>query len=156
MVISRRAIGLGLVTLTMMGRRASAQPLRIEVWRDPNCGCCSGWVEHLRAEGFAVTDRVVPSVAPFRRELGTPSDLLSCHAARVAALGLEGHVPAYAIRRLLAERPANVAGLAVPAMPVGTPGMEVPGREPETYDVIAWSADGTYVPWLRMRGALPV
>lgn len=155
MITPRRAIGLGLVTLAMTGRRASAQPLRIEVWRDPNCGCCGGWVDHLRTEGFAVADRVVPSVAPFRRMLGTPSDLLSCHAARVAGFGLEGHVPAYAIRRLVAERPAGLAGLAVPAMPVGTPGMEVLGREPENYEVIAWSADGSHAPWLRMRGAMP-
>lgn len=134
---------------------ASAAPPRVEVWRDPHCGCCGGWVEHLRAEGFEVTDRVVPSVAPFRRMLGTPSDLLSCHAGRVAGFGLEGHVPAYAIRRLLAERPAGVVGLSVPAMPVGTPGMEVPGREPETYDVVTWRADGTHAPWLRLRGAGP-
>lgn len=155
MTISRRAIGLSLVALATAGRRVAAQPLLVEVWRDPNCSCCEGWVEHLRMEGFTVADRIVPSVAPFRRVIGTPSDLLSCHAARVSNFGLEGHVPAYAIRRLLAERPVNVAGFAVPAMPVGTPGMEVPGREPETYDVIAWSTDGSHAPWLRMRGAVP-
>lgn len=125
-----------------------------EVWRDPHCGCCAGWVAHLRGEGFAVTDRVVASVAPFRRMLGTPSDLLSCHAARIAGwLAIEGHVPALAIRRALAERPHGVVGLAVPAMPIGTPGMEVPGQEPEIYDVIAWRADGSHFAWLRMRGA---
>ena len=140
---------------------AAAQPvLRAEVWRDPNCGCCGGWVEHLRAEGFAVTDRVVPSVAPYRRMLGTPGDLLSCHAARVLlgnlALAVEGHVPASAIRRALSDRQAGIVGVAVAAMPVGTPGMEVPGREPEVYEVIAWRADGTHMPWLRMRSAAPV
>lgn len=128
----------------------------IEVWRDPNCGCCSGWVAHLRAEGFAVTDRVVRNVGAYRQMLGTPADLLSCHAARIAGFGIEGHVPAHAIRRLLTERPAGVAGLAVPAMPIGTPGMEVPGQPPETYDVIAWRRDGSHVPWIRMRGAEPV
>lgn len=128
-----------------------------EVWRDPYCGCCGGWVDHLRAEGFAVTDHVVPSVAPFRRMLGTPADLLSCHAARAAGwLAIEGHVPGMAIRRALAERPAGIVGLAVPEMPIGTPGMEVPGRAPDTYDVIAWRADGSRAPWLRMRGAMPV
>lgn len=127
----------------------------IEVWRDPYCGCCSGWVAHLRAEGFAVTDRVVRNVGPYRQVLGTPPDLLSCHAARIAGFGIEGHVPAHAIRRLLADRPAGIAGLAVPAMPVGTPGMEVPGQPAETYDVIAWRRDGTHAPWLRMRGAAP-
>ena len=125
-----------------------------EVWRDPNCGCCAGWVAHLRDEGFAVTDRIVPSVAPVRRMLGTPPDLLSCHAARIAGwLAIEGHVPALAIRRALAERRSGIVGLAVPAMPIGTPGMEVPGQEPEVYDVMAWRADGSHFAWLRMRGA---
>jgi hypothetical protein len=119
-----------------------------EVWRDPNCGCCAGWVAHLREEGFAVTDRIVPSVTPFRRMLGTPSDLLSCHAARIAGwLKIEGHVPA------LAATLPGVVGLAVPAMPIGTPGMEVPGHELEVYDVVAWRADGSHFAWLRMRGA---
>jgi hypothetical protein len=136
-------------------RTAAAQPLRVEVWRDPTCGCCSGWVDHLRAADFAVEDRIVPSVAPARRMLGTPSNLLSCHAARVAGFALEGHVPAPAIRRLLAERPAGIVGLAVPAMPIGTPGMEVPGHAPDTYDVIAWRADGSHRPFMRFTGAHP-
>ncbi len=130
---------------------------RAEVWRDAHCDCCAGWVEHLRAEGFAVTDRIVASVGAFRRVLGTPSDLLSCHAARVQGwLAIEGHVPAPAIRRALAERPPGVVGLAVPAMPIGTPGMEVPGRAPETYDVIAWRADRSHAPFMRFTGAEPV
>lgn len=125
-----------------------------EVWRDPNCGCCAGWVAHLRDEGFAVTDRIVASVAPVRRMLGTPADLLSCHAARIAGwLAIEGHVPALAIHRALVERMPGVVGLAVPAMPTGTPGMEVPGQEPEVYDVVAWRNDGSHFAWLRMRGA---
>jgi hypothetical protein len=151
----RRAFLLGGAALAATPRAGSAQPVRIEVWRDPECGCCAGWVAHLRAEGFAVEDRMVRSVAPVRRMLGTPSDLLSCHAARVAGFALEGHVPALAIRRLLAERPPGVAGLAVPAMPVGTPGMEVPGQAPDTYDVIAWQADGAHRPFMRFRGAEP-
>jgi hypothetical protein len=112
-------------------------------------------VAHLRAEGFGVTDRIVRDIGPYRQVLGTPAELLSCHAARVAGLGLEGHVPAYAIRRLLADRPEGIAGLSVPGMPIGSPGMEVPGRDPEGYDVIAWRRDGSHAPWLRMRGALP-
>lgn len=157
--IGRRPLflaGLSLPAVVAPAVSADAQALRVEVWRDPNCGCCSGWVAHLRDEGFAVTDRVVPSVAPFRRALGTPADLLSCHAARVAGVALEGHVPAHAIRRFLAERPAGFVGLSVPAMPIGTPGMEIPGQENEIYDVVAWRQDGTHAPWLRMRGALPV
>ncbi|GEM_PF-656223 len=142
---SRRAVLIVAAALPVppaLGQRRT----RAEAWRDPHCGCCLAWVEHLRAEGFAVEDRVVPSVAPFRRMLGTPADLLSCHAGRVEGMGLEGHVPALAIRRLLAARPAGVVGLAVPAMPIGSPGMEVPGQPPDTYDVIAWRADGSHQP----------
>lgn len=126
----------------------------VSVWRDPNCGCCTGWVDHLRAEGFAVQDQVVPSVALVRRRLGTPADLLSCHAGQVEGFVLEGHVPAAAIRRLLAEQPAGIRGLAVPAMPVGSPGMEVPGQAPDTYDVIAFG-DGPHRPFMRFVGSHP-
>lgn len=124
-----------------------------EVWRDPNCGCCAGWLAHLAQEGFRVTDHIVPSVTPIRRMLGTPSDLLSCHAARIAGwLKIEGHVPVLAIRRALAETLPGVVGLAVPAMPIGTPGMELPGHAPEIYEVMAWRADGSHFAWLRMQG----
>jgi hypothetical protein len=152
-MVSRRI--LMITSLSMIVGPARTQSREsAEVWRDPNCGCCAGWVAHLREEGFAVTDRIVPSVTPFRRMLGTPSDLLSCHAARIAGwLKIEGHVPALAIRRALAENLPSVVGLAVPAMPIGTPGMEAPGHEPEFYDVIAWRADGSHFAWLRMRGA---
>lgn len=127
---------------------------RITVWRDPNCGCCTGWVAHLRAEGFAVDDHVVRSVAPVRRRLGTPADLLSCHAGEVESFALEGHVPAAAIRRLLAERPEGVRGLAVPEMPVGSPGMRVPGVPVDSYDVIAFGS-GPHRPFMRFNGAHP-
>lgn len=153
-MVSRRVLGLALGA-SALGFGASAQPLVVEVWRDPTCGCCGGWVAHLRASDFTVNDRVVPSVAPFRRMLGTPADLLSCHAGRVAGLALEGHVPAHAIRLALRERPPGVVGLSVPGMPIGTPGMEMPGREPDIYEVIAWFDDGTHRPWKRMRGGEP-
>ncbi|MCW8088273.1 DUF411 domain-containing protein [Sabulicella glaciei] len=152
---SRRSFILGTAAWGATGFAASAQAPQIEVWRDPHCGCCSAWVDYLRTEGFTVEDRVVASVSPVRRMLGTPSDLLSCHAARVAGFVLEGHVPAPAIRRLLSERPAGIVGLAVPAMPVGSPGMEVPGQAPETYDVIAWRADGSHRPFMRFTGTQP-
>lgn len=154
-MLTRRMFVAGLAALAGPAWPVVAQRLRVEVWRDPNCGCCAAWVEHLRREGFAVEDRVVPTVAPIRRMLGTPADLLSCHAARVAGFALEGHVPAVAIRRLLVERPGGVVGLAVPAMPSGSPGMEMPGHAPETYDVIAWSADGTHRPFMRFIGVHP-
>ena len=153
LAIGRRSLA-GAFGLLLAGG-ATAQSLRVEVWRDPHCGCCGAWVKHLRDEGFAVDDRIVPSVAPIRRMLGSPGDLLSCHAARIAGFALEGHVPALAVRRLLATRPEGIVGLAVPAMPIGSPGMEVPGQPPETYDVIGWRADGSHAPFMRFTGARP-
>lgn len=147
------ATGLALAPLSPAG--AQAVPL-VEVWRDPNCGCCGGWVEHLRNAGFRVQDRVVPSVAPYRQMLGTPPDLLSCHAGRILGYALEGHVPIAAIQRLVSERPTDLKGLAVPGMPIGTPGMEVPGQPADVYDVVAFSPDGSSRPWMRFRGYDPV
>ncbi len=148
---SRRSL-LATATLVALPMPVLAQrATQIGVWRDPNCGCCSGWIAHLRAEGFTVADQVVQSVAPVRRRLGTPADLLSCHAGEVEGFALEGHVPAAAIRRLLAERPAGVRGLAVPEMPVGSPGMEVPGAPADSYDVLAFGT-GPHRPFMRFNG----
>jgi len=132
---------------------ASAAAQRLRVWRDPGCGCCGGWVEHMRAAGFQVEDNRVPSAPPARRMLGTPADLLSCHAAAVGGYALEGHVPAAAVLRLLAERPAGIRGLAVPGMPLGSPGMEVPGRPEDAYDVIAFADGAPHRVFMRFRGA---
>ena len=151
---SRRSL-LAAAWLSALPIPTFAQPAtRISVWRDPNCSCCTGWVAHLRSEGFAVEDQVVRSVAPVRRRLGTPADLLSCHAGEVDGFAIEGHVPAAAIRRLLAERPQGVRGLAVPEMPVGAPGMEVPGAPVDSYDVIAFGS-GPHRPFMRFNGPDP-
>ena len=144
----------GLALCSGPALRASPLP-RVTVWRDPSCGCCAGWVAHLRAEGFTLDDKVVRSLDAVRKTLGTPDDLLSCHAGAVEGLALEGHVPAEAIRRLLAERPNGVRGLAVPDMPTGSPGMEVPGQQPDTYDVIAFGRLPHYR-FMRFIGNRPV
>ncbi|MEO3472537.1 DUF411 domain-containing protein [Roseomonas sp. CAU 1739] len=152
---SRRTIllsGLGAALVSMAARAGQAR--RLEVWRDAACGCCGGWVDHMRREGFAVQDNVAGSVAPARRMLGTPPDLLSCHAARVDGYVLEGHVPELALRRLLATRPPGILGIAVPAMPAGTPGMEIPGQPPDTYDVIAFGGR-PHRTFMRFRGSEP-
>lgn len=96
---------------------------------------------------------MVASPAPFRRMLGIPSGLLSCHAAAVDGYALEGHVPAEAVLRLLAERPAAVRGLAVPATPVGSPGMEMPGEPGDVYHVVAFGGSGERVNFMRFGGA---
>jgi hypothetical protein len=129
---------------------ADARP-RLQVWRDPTCGCCEGWVAHMREAGFLVEDTIVRSVGAVRQRLGTPPDLLSCHAALVDGFVLEGHVPALAVRRLLAMRPAGIRGLSVPGMPTGSPGMEVPGEAPDTYEVVAFGS-GPHRVFMRFRG----
>nr|WP_314070796.1 DUF411 domain-containing protein [uncultured Roseococcus sp.] len=106
----------------------------------------------MRGPGFQVEDDVVASVAPARRMLRIPSDLISCHARAVDGHALEGHVPAEAVLRLLSERLARVRGIAVPAMPIGSPGMEVPGQPDDTYDVIAFGDGSERSVFMRFRG----
>ncbi len=151
LIATRRTFTNGLLSLALLPTACGGPP-QVEAWRDRTCGCCGGWVEHLRAEGFEVDDKVVDGVGPYRQALGTPPDLMSCHAGKIGRYALEGHVPAAAIRQLLKQGPENITGLSVPAMPVGVPGMEVPGVEPSTYDVVAFNRDGARRPWMRFRG----
>ncbi len=115
------------------------QAREVTVYKSPNCGCCSLWADHLAEAGFQVRveDRV--EMVPVKQEHGVPLDLSSCHTAVVDGYVVEGHVPAADLARLLRERP-DVVGLAVPGMPMGSPGMEGP-RE-DAYEVIAFDGDG--------------
>lgn len=117
-------------------------PTRITVYKDPSCGCCTKWVEHLRGAGLTpdVHDRT--DMDALKNSLGVPGGLRSCHTAVAGRYVIEGHVPATDVKRLLAAAPKGVIGIAVPDMPAGSPGMEVPGRA-DRYDVIAFAADGT-------------
>ena len=132
---------------------AETLPL-VTVSKDPSCGCCSGWVDHLRAAGFPVKVIETQTIEATKRRLGVPDDLASCHTAEVAGYVVEGHVPAAAIMRLLSEKPQG-KGLAVPGMPAGSPGMEMAGVEPETYDVILFGAGSPSV-FARFKGGAPV
>ena len=116
---------------------------QIEVWKDPDCGCCKDWVIHLEANGFAVRVNDSGNTAA-RARLGIPAKLGSCHTGLVDGYAIEGHVPAREILRLLREKPA-VLGLAVPGMPVGSPGMDgaVYGDRRDPYDVLLISRDGS-------------
>lgn len=118
----------------------------IQVYKAPTCGCCGDWIEHLRDHGFTVEVIDQPNMMAVKNELGLPGELASCHTARIAGYLVEGHVPAADIRRLLEERP-QVAGLAVPGMPIGSPGMEVEGRPADAYDVVAFEASGQTSVW---------
>ena len=100
----------------------------ITVHKDPNCGCCTGWVQHLQKAGFTVKTIETADLDAVKARLGVPTDLAACHTAQVDGYLIEGHVPAVALKRFLNEKP-NATGLAVPGMPVGSPGME--GAKPE-------------------------
>lgn len=124
-----------MLPLTLLGAwRASAQG-PMTVYKDPTCGCCANWVEHMRREGFAATVTDVRDMAAIKDKYGVPAQARSCHTAVVGNYVIEGHVPAVDVKRLLKERPTAV-GLAVPGMPIGSPGMEVAGTAPQAYNVI--------------------
>lgn len=146
--ITRRrmlAIGVGALTWPMAGH---AQQAPLVVYRDPDCGCCLGWVRHLRAAGFVADVQETKDLDAVKQRLSVPNDLAACHTAELAGYVIEGHVPALALIRLLAERP-KALGLAVPGMPAGSPGME--GANPEAYDVVLFGK-GTRQRYMRFIG----
>ncbi len=123
--------------------RINALPV-VKVWKSPSCGCCTKWVEHMRAAGFRVEAENVNNIDMIKRLAGIPLRLESCHTAIVAGYRIEGHVPAADVKRLLKERPA-VAGLAVPGMVTGSPGMESPTGEKEPFDVVTFGKNGVRI-----------
>ena len=131
------AVGFGLTP----GRAVAAVPAK--VWKSPTCGCCNDWIEHLEANGFSVTS-YNDGNSNARKRLGMPVRYGSCHTAEIGGYAIEGHVPAREIHRLLDEKPQAV-GLAVPAMPRGSPGMDGPayGNVVDPYDVLLIEPDGT-------------
>jgi hypothetical protein len=136
--------------LALAGTAVAETLPKMIVTRDPNCGCCGNWVEHIKAAGFSVDVVKVDDVMPLKTRLGVPEALMSCHTAEIGGYVIEGHVPAEAVNRLLIERPKAI-GLAVPGMPVGSPGMEVPGQAPQSYDIAIFSAGKRHV-FARYRG----
>ncbi|WP_415033162.1 DUF411 domain-containing protein [Azonexus sp.] len=135
---TRRSFLLAALALPCSGLVLAARAqIAVEVWKSPHCGCCGDWVAHLEANGFKVTVHAVDDLDAQRRRLGMPQRYASCHTAKVGAYLLEGHVPAADIQRLLREQPRAV-GLAVPGMPVGSPGMDGPayGGRKDVYTVL--------------------
>ncbi len=149
---SRRFLLTAIAAALLPVRKTHAALPLVRVHKDPNCGCCTGWIRHLQKAGFSVEAIETADLQAVRTRLGVPEDLASCHTAEVAGYVVEGHVPAVAITRLLSERPA-ARGLSVPGMPIGSPGME--GGVPERYDVILFAADGQRV-FMRFLGARQV
>jgi hypothetical protein len=116
---------------------------QLEVWKSPTCDCCGKWAKHMKARGFDVEVKEAPYavLAKIKRQAGLGEQLASCHTAKIDGYVIEGHVPADDVKRLLQERP-DAVGLAVPGMPVGSPGMEY-GDEKEPYEVLLVKKDGS-------------
>lgn len=112
----------------------------VVVYKNPDCGCCGKWADHMRESGFSVREVATRDMALVKSEAGVPEALGSCHTAIVGGYIVEGHVPASDVRRMLSEKPA-IAGVSVPGMPQGSPGMEGP-YPAERYDVIGFDAEG--------------
>lgn len=121
---------------------AARTPMAMIVYRDPSCPCCEDWVEIARRSGFAVTMIDDPDMPARKKALGVPEALASCHTAQVAGLVFEGHVPIEHVRRLMASNERGWSGLAVPGMPRGSPGMEMPDGSKDPFDVIAFDKRG--------------
>lgn len=136
------AVAAGAAMWQQKGESQKRQPAEIRVFKTATCDCCRAWVDHLRRHGFKVAaeDVTLAALDEKKRELGVLPKLAACHTAIVSGYVVEGHVPAEDILRLLKERP-RIAGLAVPGMPVGSPGME--GPNPQRYNVLAFETAGT-------------
>jgi hypothetical protein len=148
----RKILGLSVLAFATQFGLARAQSAGISVFRDPSCGCCGGWVDHLKQAGYSLTVEEHSDLDPIKRRLGIPEELWACHTATLAGYAIEGHVPAHALARLLAESP-SIKGIAVPGMPIGSPGMEAGGRE-DLFEVLGF--DGSRrITFGRYRGDQP-
>lgn len=140
--LTRRQLFTAIAIFAASGLRSAAQKnFKVQVYKDPTCGCCSLWVEHLRKAGFTATVSDVQDMNVVKDTYGVPRQVRSCHTAVVEGYTIEGHVPAADVQRLLKERPP-VVGIGVPGMPIGSPGMEVANVKPQPYDVLAFDKAG--------------
>ena len=116
----------------------------VDVFKSATCGCCAKWVEHMRNAGFTVhvSDLAEPELQKIKARYGVPASARSCHTARVEGFTVEGHVPLEDVARLLRDKPADIKGIAVPGMPLGSPGMEVSGVKAHPYNVLTFDKQG--------------
>ena len=135
------AIAVVMSLTTATSAATASVPLEITVYRDPFCSCCEGWIDYLTNQGFQPTSVKTSTIETLKQQYGVPNDLVSCHTAVINGYVVEGHVPADDIKRLLAEQPNDVAGISVPGMPIGTPGMES-GDVREPFTVFSFDKQG--------------
>lgn len=135
------ALGARTLDAHLIAQQGTLPPMT--VYKSASCGCCKAWVDHASTAGFTVKTVDTEDLASVKREMGIPARLVSCHTVVVGSYVLEGHVPAADVKRLLKEKP-KVRGLAVPGMPIGSPGMEQGSpANYDRYDVISFTAAGT-------------
>lgn len=135
--------GLGaatLVTAVLAQRPAQDKSSELTVYKSPTCGCCGKWIDHMKAAGFQVKVVDLDDLTEIKQASGVPMKLRTCHTGVVGNYAIEGHVPADVVKKLLAEKPAG-AGIAVPGMPIGSPGMEV-GNQKDSYEVLLFDKTG--------------
>ena len=151
-MISRREwLGAALAGLVLarpgelLAGMTAMKPL-MRVRKNPGCGCCDQWVEHLEKLGFEVTVTEDPKLYEYKQSLGIPREVVSCHTGVVDGYVVEGHVPGDLVQRMLREKP-QITGIGVGGMPMGSPGMEGPRKD--AYDVIAFRKDGTMMVYAR-------
>lgn len=133
----------GLLTFAATGLRADSHsdlPV-ITVYATPTCGCCKGWMQHMRENGFEVKEIYQNDLSAIRAEYDVPAEMTSCHMGVIDGYAIEGHVPASAVKRILDERP-DAVGLSVPGMPIGSPGMEMPNGMKQPFEVYTFTASG--------------
>lgn len=155
MFVSRRKLLAGAgaaLVLPWLQAPASAARQSLTTYRTPGCDCCLGWVRHMEQAGFEVRVVEQPRLDAVQRSAGVPPELAGCHVAMLGQHSFSGHVPVAAVRRFL-DAPGDWRGLAVPGMPVGSPGMEMEGQQPQAYDVHAFGRDGRHELFARARGA---
>ena len=145
---SRLLTGIGVGTIALVAISISwifmakeSQATDITVYKSPSCQCCGRWVDHLEKNGFTVTVHSEDDMNAVKKRLGVPNKLSSCHTGVMENYIVEGHVPAKDLQRLLREKPP-VKGITAPGMPMGSPGMEIPGETPDHYNVLIFTQDG--------------
>lgn len=146
-----RRFFLSLSGLVLVRNAFGEERPRMRVYRDIGCECCRGWTRHLERAGFDVSVEERPRTDPVRRSSGAPPELMGCHLALYDRFAFEGHVPVAAIKRFLAD-PGPWRGLAVPGMPVGSPGMEVEGMPAQAYDIHRFDQSGRHEVYARAKG----
>ena len=130
-----------LVLSAVSSGQQKPKPIPMSVYKSPSCGCCALWVDYMRKNGFDAKVQDVDNIGALKLKLGVREEFSSCHTTEVGGYIVEGHVPVEAVQRMLKERP-KVAGIAVPGMPAGSPGMEVPSGKKDSYNILAFTSDG--------------